>query len=60
MSELRVGFVGLGAMGEPGIDARCVEAHLAPASDQPWMAGPAHLTRDGSQVCESGYPEQAR
>ena len=32
MSELRVGFVGLGAMGEPGIDARCVEAHLAPAN----------------------------
>jgi len=25
--------------GEPGALARCVEAHLAPASDQPWMAG---------------------
>ena len=27
--------------------ARCVEAHLAPASAQPWMAGPAPRTMDG-------------
>src|SRR5258706_13232943 len=26
--------------GEPGFDARCVEAHLAPASARTWMCGP--------------------
>jgi len=33
--------------GEPEALARCVEAHLAPVSDQPWMAGPELRTMDG-------------
>jgi UDP-N-acetylmuramoyl-L-alanyl-D-glutamate--2,6-diaminopimelate ligase len=37
-----------GGRGEAGFDARCVESHRAPLSDQPGMAGPAPRTKDGS------------
>jgi hypothetical protein len=36
--------------GEPGAFARCVEAHLAPASAAPGKVQPAPRTRDGSRT----------
>jgi hypothetical protein len=35
--------------GEPGLDARCIEVHRAPASDSAGMPRLAPRTRDGSR-----------